>query len=188
MDEKWAKVAALDLGSVRRKFEFKKGWWWRARHDAQRVEREYRQFLYLIVANIGETVVPWSRDLDDLWHEHILDTAKYARDCKAIFGRFIHHNPHLPEGSIAHSKSAANTRKMYKSAFRESFDKGRRRTTAGAGCGADMPIVFCGSSDTGHHASDGGHHDAGHGCGGHSTGHGCGGHGCGGHGCGGSGH
>src|SRR5690348_8512619 len=136
MDEKWSKVAALDLKSVRRKFEFKKGWLWRLRGgDAGRIEREYRQFLYLIVSHPGETVVPWSRTLDDFWHEHILDTAKYARDCDEILGSFIHHNPHLPEGSPPHEKAAASTRMMYRAAFKRSASKGRRKTSADIGCG-----------------------------------------------------
>jgi len=190
VDDKWDKVAALDLKSVRNKFAFKKGWWWRTRNDALRVEAEYRRFLYLIISNVGQTVVPWSRDLDDFWHEHILDTAKYDRDCAAIFGRFIHHNPHLPEGSPAHTKSSAATRQMYKKAFKDSASKGRRRTHSDIGCGSDMPVVFCDSTThAGHHGCHdaGGHHGGSHGCGSHSSGHGCGGHGCGGHGCGGHG-
>jgi len=61
---------------------------------------EYRQFLHLIVCNRYNTVVPRSRDLDDFWHEHILDTTWYAEDCNTILGSFIHHNPHLFEGSL----------------------------------------------------------------------------------------
>jgi hypothetical protein len=201
MDERWAKVAAVDLSSVRNKFAFKKGFWWRLRHDALRVECEYRQFLYLIVCNPGQTVVPWSHDLDDFWHEHILNTEKYAQDCNAVLGGFIHHNPHLPEGSPPHAKAFAATRQMYKSTFKEAARDRRRRVSAGAGCAADMPVVFCeGGASAGHHGGGhhnvghqggghhggghdaGGHHGGGHGCGGHGGGHGCGGHGCGGHG------
>ena len=188
MDERWEKVAALNLNSVRKKFAFKKSWRWHLRRSVDKVERQYRQYLYLIVRNPDKTVVPWSRDLDDFWHEHILDTAKYAQDCNFILGAFIHHNPHLPEGSLSHSEASAETRKMYKAAFRESARKGRRRTSEDVGCGAGMTVVFCeGGTSTGHHSHSGGggHHGGGHGCGGH--GHGCGGHGCGGHGCGGHG-
>lgn len=195
MNETWDKVAKLDLESVRRKLLFKKGWWWRVRTNILRLESEYRQFLYLIASNPDQTVVPWSNDLDDFWHEHILDTAKYARDCVAIMGRFIHHNPHLPEGTPAHMQAFAATRRMYQTAFEHAIAKGRRRTSGDIGCAADMPVVFCGggASDGGHHAH-GGHHGAdpggvhpgdaggghGHGGGGHGGGHGCGGHGCGG--------
>jgi hypothetical protein len=208
MTENWEKVAAVDLKSVRLKFLFKKGRWWRMCKSAERIEREYRQFLYLIVCNPGQTIVPWSRDLDDFWHEHILDTAKYAQDCQNILGSFIHHNPHLPEGSAPHIKAFAATRQMYKSAFKKSAREGRKRGRSDVGCGTDMQVVFCDSSASSGHHGDGHHHDAGghhggghgggghhggggdhggHGCGGHGGGHGCGGHGCGGHGCGGHG-
>jgi hypothetical protein len=194
MDEKWDKVASLDLKSVRQKFAFKKGWWWLFRNNAQRVENEYRQFLYLIAVNPGQTVVPWSRELDDFWHEHILDTAKYARDCETIMGGFIHHNPHVPEETFTHTKALHATREMYKAAFGRTVRKGRKRTKDDVGCVTMMPVVFCeGGGATGHHHTGGHHHGdggghhggghgGGHGCSGHGGGHGCGGHGCGGHG------
>jgi hypothetical protein len=192
MDDKWEKIAALDLKSVRQKFASKKTYWWHLGHSTDRLEREYRQFLYLIVVNPEMTVVPWSRDLDDFWHEHILDTEKYAQDCSATLGRFIHHNPHLPMGSSAHGEALAATILRYRAAFGESAGKGRMRAKGDIGCGAQMPVVFCaGGASAAHHHASGHHasghhggagHSAGHGCGGHGGGHGCGGHGCGGHG------
>src|SRR5262249_39319225 len=32
---------------------------------------------------------------DRFWHMHILDTRKYAADCDAVFGHFLHHFPYL---------------------------------------------------------------------------------------------
>ncbi|MDP9175259.1 MAG: hypothetical protein M3O30_15540 [Planctomycetota bacterium] len=189
MDEKWEKIAALDLTTARQKFAVRKSLFWWLTKNPHRVESEYRQFLYLIAANPGKTVVPWSRDLDDFWHAHILDTAKYAQDCQALTGSFIHHNPHLPEGSPLHRVAFSDTREMYRAAFGESAKKGRKRTTADIGCSTHMPVVFCAgstssSAHSSHHDSSGGHHGGGHGhgCAGHGGGHG------GGHGCGGGGH
>src|ERR1700733_1418666 len=51
----------------------------------------YFQFLYLAGEYPSNTVVPWSRDIDVIWHAHILETEKYDADCKNLFGRFIHH-------------------------------------------------------------------------------------------------
>jgi len=180
MDERWEKVAALDLKSVREKFSFNQSLWWNLRNNALRVEHEYRQYLYLIVTNPDRTVVPWSRDVDNFWHQHILDTRKYAEDCTAILGRFIHHNPHLPEGSMPHLKASQDTRKMYIAAFGEAV----KRRDASMNFGCDMPVVFCASSTSAGHHHSGGHHGGGHHAGGDggSGGHGCGGHGCGGHG------
>jgi hypothetical protein len=179
MDERWEKVAAIDLSSVRAKFLARKGVFWRLRKSARRVEDEYRQFLFLVATNPGQTVVPWSQDLDDFWHEHILNTAKYAGDCESIMGAFIHHNPHLPEGSPAHGKAFAETRLLYKAAFKDAI-RDRRRGIATAGCSSNMPLAFCDSSSAhSHHGAghDAGGHHGGHGCAGHGGGHGCGGHG-----------
>lgn len=144
----WAKILAIDLVPVREKFLSRKSWWWRLWHSSEMLETEaeYRQFLYLIATNPGKTIVPWSQKLDDFWHEHILDTRKYEEDCQKIFGQFIHHNPHLPKGTVEHSKAAKETREIY----RESFTN----TTVfiDAGCSI-MPIVFssCGSNCSSSH-------------------------------------
>ena len=194
-EETWKKIAAIRFDDVRERLMHRKGWWWSLRRDAGKIEREYRQFLYLIATNPGRTVVPWSQDLDDFWHEHILDTARYAADCARIFGGFIHHDPHLPEGSRAHSDAFRATIEMYRQAFGE---KVKKRKRGGPGCGTDMHVVFCstgsvhgaghhhggGHDGGGHHGGGDAGHGGGHGCGGHAGG----GHGCGGHGCGGAGH
>ena len=31
--------------------------------------------------------------MDEVWHFHILDTKRYAVDCKRLFDRFLHHRP-----------------------------------------------------------------------------------------------
>jgi len=137
--EKWDQIQALDLNSITDKYASKfierrtlelqstESWWWNLWNDAKdiardeasesvpEIESEYRQFLYLLAINPGKTVVPWSQELDDFWHLHILDTGKYAADCGKLFGKFIHHNPNLPKGTDA---TAFNeTKEMYKEAF-----------------------------------------------------------------------
>lgn len=54
-------------------------------------ETQYRQFLQLCRDDTG--TVP-TELADKVWHTHILDTRKYAADCDALFGQFMHHNPH----------------------------------------------------------------------------------------------
>ncbi|PSB56463.1 glycine-rich domain-containing protein [Chamaesiphon polymorphus] len=54
---------------------------------------QYRKFLVLIYLYPDRTIVP-SRTVDLVWHQAILDTQKYEKDCLEIFGRFIHHYPH----------------------------------------------------------------------------------------------
>ena len=80
----------LDLGPIMVKLRHELGW------DAARVEgaaKDYRRWLYL-VGKTDQDLVPVG-DIDDVWHAHILDTAKYAADCDAIFGFFFHHFPYL---------------------------------------------------------------------------------------------
>ena len=55
-------------------------------------ERDYKRFLALTKA-VGQFPIVPSKDLDRFWHEHILDTRRYERDCFALFGAFMHHNP-----------------------------------------------------------------------------------------------
>jgi hypothetical protein len=33
--------------------------------------------------------------VDDIWHQHILDTIAYREDCDATFGRFLDHFPYF---------------------------------------------------------------------------------------------
>lgn len=146
MDAKWNEIDALDLSSVKTKLGEQKGWWWRRGDKLNKLEVEYKQFLYLIATNPGKTVVPWTQDLDDMWHVHILDTRKYEEDCKTVFGKTIHHNPHLPVGSTKQKQAFNETKEMYKAAFDKKKGSAYEGSTGSSG-GGDvifMPVVFCG--------------------------------------------
>jgi uncharacterized membrane protein YgcG len=178
----------LDLESVREAMVEKHHWDF---DRAMAAEREYSRFLTLLQLRPGFMLVPWldsegRDDLDQFWHQHILDTAKYAADCKALFGRMIHHNPHLVRGSDAESDSIDKTRRLYARTFQSGPFGSPANDADFSSCSACAALM----TDPGHHASGSSHghgdssgHDGGHSGGGHS----CGGHGCG-HGCGGGGH
>jgi hypothetical protein len=34
-----------------------------------------------------------SEEVDEFWHNHILDTKKYFKDCELFFGEYLHHDP-----------------------------------------------------------------------------------------------
>eukprot|EP00520_Triparma_pacifica_P019464 CAMPEP_0118654544 /NCGR_PEP_ID=MMETSP0785-20121206/12451_1 /TAXON_ID=91992 /ORGANISM="Bolidomonas pacifica, Strain CCMP 1866" /LENGTH=149 /DNA_ID=CAMNT_0006547221 /DNA_START=26 /DNA_END=475 /DNA_ORIENTATION=- len=51
---------------------------------------EYAKFLFLAGQKVP--LVP-SSPVDDIWHEHILTTRKYQKDCDTLVGHFVHHNP-----------------------------------------------------------------------------------------------
>ena len=67
-------------------------------------ESEYRKFLTLKKLHPKVSLVP-SKLVDKFWHEHILDTLSYEKDCSKVFNRFIHHYPYF---GIHDDKDQAN--------------------------------------------------------------------------------
>ncbi len=59
-----------------------------------KAELEYRRFLHLKQLYPGVSLVP-SKQVDYVWHAHILDTKAYREDCQNLFGRFIDHYPYF---------------------------------------------------------------------------------------------
>jgi len=88
------KINALDLGPIKYKLIHEgvdDGW---TREKVDRVEDQYKKFLYMSITQRDASTVP-TRDIDEFWHQHILDTHKYAEDCQKTFGFFLHHFPYL---------------------------------------------------------------------------------------------
>lgn len=48
----------------------------------------------MVARHPGESIIP-HKEVDEVWHMHILDTRKYAADCENIFGHFLHHFPYF---------------------------------------------------------------------------------------------
>ena len=62
--------------------------------DAEKTCQLYRNFLFMKKKYAENGVkVPPSRDVDEFWHYHILDTKKYHEDCNTIFGYYLDHHP-----------------------------------------------------------------------------------------------
>jgi hypothetical protein len=53
---------------------------------------EYRKFLVLVRLGYGPLEM-FSKQVDEIWHAHILFTRDYAEFCQIAFGRFLHHQP-----------------------------------------------------------------------------------------------
>jgi len=176
----------LELNSVRDALIEKQGW---SLERAEAARAEYVRFLTLLRRRPGFMVIPWPNeegqdDLDQFWHQHILDTAKYAADCNALFGRMIHHNPHVVRGSGNERDAIEKTQRLYARTF-STGSYGRPVNSADlVGCGACAAVDLVGASHGGHGHGDGSHGHSGDGGHGGDGGHSCGGHGCGGHGCG----
>lgn len=95
--------------------------------EADQLIVKYRRFLKLCAMYPEQGIVP-SKEIDPVWHAHILDTAKYAADCDAIFGFMLHHFPYLGSRSEADlellHKKGAETRALYKQHFGEDMYTG----------------------------------------------------------------
>ena len=129
-------VDSLDLKMVKMKMclivENEGEGWTQARADA--VEELYRQFLKLHLLEPGKVIVP-TKDIDAMWHYHILDTRKYHEDCQNIFGYYLHHFPYL-------GLRGGSDGQLLKDLFQDScvlFKKhfGKMPTTETSGCTAN---------------------------------------------------
>jgi len=89
-------VDSLDFSFIRRRLMNPLGKAWPAeRVDA--AERGYRQFLYLVATQPPRPATLPEADVDEFWHLHILDHARYEADCQRIFGGYLDHVPTEPQ-------------------------------------------------------------------------------------------
>lgn len=67
--------------------------------DAKYCCQLYKNFLFLMKKHLSVSLVP-TREIDEFWHNHILYTKNYFRDCEYIFGRYMHHHPTSPDEDV----------------------------------------------------------------------------------------
>ena len=96
------------------------GW---TRENAERVEKLYKRFLFLSITT-GHAIIP-TKEIDAFWHQHILDTHKYAEDCEQIFGFFLHHFPYIgmrgEEDARLLERLFQGTQALYEVTFGETY-------------------------------------------------------------------
>ncbi|UGQ47459.1 glycine-rich domain-containing protein [Massilia endophytica] len=120
-------IAELDLEPIKVKLmhEASGEGWTLERADA--IEFEYRRFLYLMKEFPHEAAAPL-QDVDTFWHYHILDTMKYAADCQAVFGYFLHHFPYIglrgEDDEAAHQRVGERMKELYEATFDEPYLRG----------------------------------------------------------------
>lgn len=86
----------LSLSNVRMKLadpDPKEGKGYGAEH-LDVMEQEYRRFLAMHIAYPDAEIVPCHM-VDEIWHQHILDTIAYREDCERLFGGFLDHFPYF---------------------------------------------------------------------------------------------
>jgi hypothetical protein len=122
--ERFQAIADLDLEPIKVKLmheESGEGW---SLQKANAVEFEYRRFLYLMKTFPQEQTAPLM-DVDTFWHYHILDTMKYATDCQAVFGYFLHHFPYIglrgEDDVEAHHRVGERMKELYEATFGEDY-------------------------------------------------------------------
>jgi hypothetical protein len=132
-----AAIHALDLESVKVRMmdpELGEGW---TREYAEGIEQGYRNYLTMLAKyqDHAEDIL-LSKDVDEFWHTHILQTIKYSEDCERVFGTYLHHNPHVgerkPEDLQKRAALAEKTRRLY----RQEFGNADSRAWAGVGATA----------------------------------------------------
>lgn len=86
-------IDSIDFSMIIDKVIKTKNW---ARKDVEKIAVLYRHFLFLNKKYREDNLpIPPSEEIDEFWHNHILDTRKYEKDCQAIFGHFLHHYPYF---------------------------------------------------------------------------------------------
>jgi len=147
-DEIVAAIDALDLSPIKFKLmDREEGYGW-SRQYADAMEIEYKRFLTLLAKYPDETIVP-NKAVDKFWHGHILDTLKYAEDCRRVFGYFLHHFPYFgmrgEDDARNLSTAGQTTRGLYKQEF------GEPGTTEPGYCGvaAEAKDAYCGVAAAG---------------------------------------
>lgn len=79
-------IWTFDLSPITRRLER------RGVADAARLETEFRRVAALFYLYPSEGIAP-SVEIDEFWHEFILDTHRYRAFCDRVYGRYMDHCP-----------------------------------------------------------------------------------------------
>jgi len=80
---------------------------------------EYRKFMALLRLGF-QRLSMHSREVDQVWHTHIIFTKNYAAFCDQVFGEFIHHDPITSRTPVEAMK---NTNASFFEAYNKVFGK-----------------------------------------------------------------
>lgn len=87
--------------------------------EAEQCAKLYKNFLWLCKKYGSGALVP-TRQIDEFWHNHILYTRNYQRDCQQIFGAYLHHEPSSPDADPKGLIQAfSHTKALYLSEFNQ---------------------------------------------------------------------
>jgi hypothetical protein len=115
-EDLWEAVQGLDLIAVVKQMVNRKFW---SPERTVSAVRRYRGFLYLSLA--GYDCAP-TAEVDEIWHQHILNTQQYFADCHRLSGGYIHHYPSSGDNERESGRLAdlfTQTWAAYESEFQE---------------------------------------------------------------------
>lgn len=110
------KIYGLDLKTIVK--VTRKGEKWKPKRAAD-AEHWYKNFLWMCYLNRRRPVAVLGSDADRIWHNHILDTARYQKDCNDIFGRYLDHRPIFGRPTRAQQAAIAETQEQCMALFGE---------------------------------------------------------------------
>jgi hypothetical protein len=115
-------IASIDLEMVKMKLQdIDEGHGW-SLEQSDEAEVEYKRYLHLTKKFPDASLVPHSI-MDDMWHQHILDTRAYHKDSNSIFGEYLHHYPYFGLRSEEDQKNLdvafEETQRIYAQEFHE---------------------------------------------------------------------
>lgn len=84
------RIYELDLSSCIRCTRRQENW---TAKQGREAELLYKHFLWMCYLSRRRPVPILGRNADKVWHNHILDTPRYRKDCNAIFGGYLDHQP-----------------------------------------------------------------------------------------------
>ena len=101
--------------------------------------KEYLRFLKLRQKYPSVTLVP-NELIDAVWHAHILNTEQYHADCDRLFGKYLHHVPHLDDDvSEENEQGYLETQQLFQSEFGEAMFVSQAARCQGKPCHAPTP-------------------------------------------------
>lgn len=112
----WKKLKSIDLGPIAYKL-VTSGW---TRQQAKMAIAKYIAFLLLVYLYPNNRLVP-TKEIDAVWHNHILDTSKYSKDCQLLFGQFLHHFPYFGARGETDKQNLEKAFARTKTLFQEQF-------------------------------------------------------------------
>ncbi len=90
--------------------------------DAEFCCQLYKNYLFLIKKYLPMPLVP-TREIDEFWHNHILYTRNYLKDCLHIFGHYLHHDPASPnEEPEKLIEDFLRTKQLYLEEFKQALE------------------------------------------------------------------